>query len=399
MTGQVPDDLRGTNLGEMLDWAVAWCPLGVALLDSQLRQLRLNPLMCRILGLRAEADGLGLRLTDLISTPETESLLAMAQQVVRTGKPAVWRGFYRLPGRRRGRTAETVLSPVKDPSGGVRGVLAIGFDVNEEHLARQRLALVNEASTRIGSTLDVTRTAEELVEVAVPPLADLAMIDLLDSVIRGGEPTTGPIEGTVSLQRMACGSVLEGIPEAVGRPGQVASFPERSPVAQCLATGRPVTYSGTDRNVARWAMADPARVASIVGHQIHSLMLVPVRARGATLGIATFVRHRHPEPFADDDLVLAEEIVARAAVCIDNARRYTREHATALALQHSLLPQRQPVQSAVEVATRYLPAHSGVAVGGDWFDVIRLSGSRVGMVVHGQAAHRCPDARRHRPGT
>jgi PAS domain S-box-containing protein len=388
MTGQVPDDFRDASPGEMLDWAIAGSPLAVALLDSELRQLRLNPLMCRILGLRTEADGLGVRLTDLISTPETESLQAMAQQVVRTGKPAVWRGgFYRLPGRRRSRAAETMFSAVKDPSGRVRGVLAIGFDVNEEHLARQRLALVNEASTRIGSTLDVTRTAEELVEVAVPPLADLAMIDLLDSVVRGGEPITGPIEGTVPLQRLACGSVLEGIPEAVVRPGQMTSFPECSPVAQCLATGRPVTYSGTDFNIGRWAMADPARVASIARHQVHSMMLVPVRARGATLGIATFVRHRRPEPFVDDDLVLAEEIVARAAVCIDNARRYTREHATALALQHSLLQQRQPVQSAVEVATRYLPAHSGVAVGGDWFDVIRLSGSRVGMVVGDVAGH------------
>jgi serine phosphatase RsbU (regulator of sigma subunit)/anti-sigma regulatory factor (Ser/Thr protein kinase) len=387
MTGQIPDDLRDTSVAEMLDWAIAWCPLGVALLDSQLRQLRLNPLMCRVLGLRTEADGLGLRLTDLISTPETQSLLALAEQVVRTGKPAVWRGgFYRLPGRR-GRAAETLFSPVKDPSGQVRGVLAIGFDVNAEHLARQRLALVNEASTRIGSTLDVTRTAEELVEVAIPALADLAVIDLLASVVRGGEPATGPIEGTIPLQRMACGSVLEGIPEVVARAGQMASFPERSPAAQCLATGRAVTYSGSDRNIGQWAMADPARVASIVMHQIHSVMLVPVRARGTTLGIATFARHRRPEPFADDDRVLAEEIVARAAVCIDNARRYTREHATALALQHSLLQQRQPVQSAVEVATRYLPAHSGIAVGGDWFDVIQLSGSRVGMVVGDVAGH------------
>jgi serine phosphatase RsbU (regulator of sigma subunit) len=158
-------------------------------------------------------------------------------------------------------------------------------------------------------------------------------------------------------------------------------------VAECLATGQSVTYSGTDRNLARWAMVDPARVASIIRHQIHSVMLVPVRARGTALGIATFIRHQRPEPFADDDLVLAEEIVARAAVCIDNARRYTREHATALALQHSLLQQRQPVQSAVEVAARYLPAHSDVAVGGDWFDVIRLSGSRVGMVVGDVAGH------------
>ena len=87
-------------------------------------------------------------------------------------------------------------------------------------------------------------------------------------------------------------------------------------------------------------------------------MMVPLRARGATLGLAVFVRHQRPEPFEDDDLVLAEEIVARAAVCIDNARRYTREHATALTLQHSLLQRRLPGQAAVEVATRYLPAQA-----------------------------------------
>jgi anti-sigma regulatory factor (Ser/Thr protein kinase) len=72
-------------------------------------------------------------------------------------------------------------------------------------------------------------------------------------------------------------------------------------------------------------------------------------------------------------------------VCIDNARRYTREHATALALQNSLLQQRRPVVSAVDVATRYRPAQSGV--GGDWFDVIRLSGSRVGLVVGDVVGH------------
>jgi PAS domain S-box-containing protein len=387
MTGQAPDDFLDTNLQEMLDWAVALCPLGVALLDMQLRQLRLNTTMCRILGLRTEAEGLGLRLTDHLSTAETRSCMASARQVARSGEPTVWRGFFCLPGQRRIHAVETWLSPVKDPAGEVRGVLAVGLDVTEQHLAKERLALVNEASTRIGSTLDMTRTAEELAEVAVPGLADLAMIDLLDSVVGGDEPAADPVEGTVPLQRMACDSVLEGCPEAVTRPGQVTSYPERSPVANCLETGRPMSHSGVDRRIAEWHMGNPAQAASVIRHRFRSVMVVPMRARGATLGIATFVRHQRPEPFAHDDLVLAEEIVARATVCIDNARRYTREHATALALQRSLLQQRQPAQSAVQVATRYLPAHSGIAVGGDWFDVIPLSGSRVGLVVGDVVGH------------
>ncbi len=386
MTGRAAD-FQDANLQEMMDRAVDQCPIGVALLSPQMRQLRLNRAMCRTLGLRSETEGLGLRLTDILSTPETESCVARARLVARSGEPGVWHGVFRLPGQRRDHAVDVFLSPVKDPAGRVCGVLVVGFDVTEQQLARQRLALVNEATTRIGSTLDVTRTAEELVEVAVPRLADLAMIDLLDSVARGDEPATGRPEGAIPLQRLACGSVVDGIPEAVARPGQVDVYPEHSPVAECLASGRPVSYSGEGRDVAEWARADAARAARIVRHGIKSMMLVPLRARGATLGVAVFVRHQRLEPFAADDVLLAEEIVARAAVCIDNARRYTREHATALALQRSLLQQRQPVQSAVEVATRYLPTQSGVAVGGDWFDVIRLSGSRVGLVVGDVAGH------------
>jgi PAS domain S-box-containing protein len=386
MTGRAAD-FRDTNLQELVDWAVAHCPIAVALVDPQMRHLRLNTTMCRILGLRAEAEGLDLRLTDLISTPATQSCVACARQVALTGQPDVWRGIFRLPGQRRDHAVEVYLSPVKDPAGRVHGVLAVGLDVTEQFRARQRLALVNEASTRIGSTLDMTRTAEELVEVAVPRLADLVMIDLLDCVVRGDEPITGRVEGSIPFQRLACGSVVDDIPDAVARPGQVTFFAEHSPVAECLATGRPVSYSGTGPSVAEWAAADAAQAASIVRHEVTSMMLVPVRARGATLGVAAFVRHQRPEPFAADDVLLAEEIVARAAVCLDNARRYTREHATALALQRSLLQQRQPIQSAVEVATRYLPSHSGVAVGGDWFDVIRLSGSRVGLVVGDVVGH------------
>jgi serine phosphatase RsbU (regulator of sigma subunit)/anti-sigma regulatory factor (Ser/Thr protein kinase) len=116
-------------------------------------------------------------------------------------------------------------------------------------------------------------------------------------------------------------------------------------------------------------------------------MAVPLCARGAIFGVAIFVRHRRPDSFAEDDLALAEEIVARAALCIDNARRYTREHATALTLQRSLLQQREPDQAAVQIATRYLPGQAGAAVGGDWLDVIALSGSRVGLVVGDVAGH------------
>ncbi|HUA29673.1 MAG TPA: SpoIIE family protein phosphatase [Streptosporangiaceae bacterium] len=381
-------DFPQTNLQALIDWAaIARCPLGVTLLDRQLRQIRLNAEMCRILGLRTEADGLNLRLTDLVPTPAAESCVASAERVARTGQPEVWRGLLRLPAQRREHAVEVSLSPVTGPDDRVHGVLVVGSDVTEQHLAREQLALVNEANTRIGSTLDMVRTAQELVQVAVPRFADLAIVDLLDSVISGEEPVAGPVERTMPLRRLAAVSVLDGMPELVARPGEVVSFPGRSPLAESLETGRTVSRSGPVDTIAAWANANADRTATIVRHRFRAMMVVPVQARGRTLGLAIFIRHQRPEPFTDDDLASAEEIVARAAICLDNARLFSREHATALALQRSLLQQRQPEQSAVEVATRYLPAHSGVAVGGDWFDVIRLSGCRVGLVVGDVAGH------------
>ncbi|GAA3077693.1 hypothetical protein GCM10020000_74150 [Streptomyces olivoverticillatus] len=98
-----------------------------------------------------------------------------------------------------------------------------------------------------------------------------------------------------------------------------------------------------------------------------------------------FWRLRESEPFEEDDLSLAEELTARAAVCIDNARRFTREHAMAVTLQHSLLPRGLPEQNALDVAYRYLSAQAGV--GGDWFDVIPLPGTRVALVVGDVVGH------------
>lgn len=165
----------------------------------------------------------------------------------------------------------------------------------------------------------------------------------------------------------------------------MTSYPEGSLPALSLATGKAMTLPEIEPAALHWGGEDPVRATSMARFGFSSVITVPVRARGVTLGVVSFARHRRTDPFEDDDVVLAEEIVARAAVCIDNARRYTREHATALALQNSLLQQAHPVQSAVEVATRYRPAQSGV--GGDWFDVIRLSGSRVGLVVGDVVGH------------
>ncbi|REE58741.1 GAF domain-containing protein [Streptomyces sp. 3212.3] len=142
-----------------------------------------------------------------------------------------------------------------------------------------------------------------------------------------------------------------------------------------------------DASPGTWIDHDPARAQKIREYGMHSLMIVPIIARRAVLGVAVFLRTEHPVPFREDDLLLAEELVTRAALSLDNARQYAREHTTALALQRNPLPHRLTGGAAVEVAWRYLPADAEAGVGGDWFDVIPLSGARVGLVVGDVVGH------------
>jgi serine phosphatase RsbU (regulator of sigma subunit)/anti-sigma regulatory factor (Ser/Thr protein kinase) len=154
-------------------------------------------------------------------------------------------------------------------------------------------------------------------------------------------------------------------------------------VAVSAQQGRPVLDADLTSSY-DWRVQNPERARRILDSGLHSLITVPLQARGVVLGVVNFWR-ADQEAFDEEDLAFAEELAARAAVAIDNARRYTREHAMAVALQRSLLPRSLPEQSAVEVAYRYLPARAGV--GGDWFDVIPLPGARVALVVGDVVGH------------
>ncbi|TJZ57323.1 GAF domain-containing protein [Streptomyces piniterrae] len=244
--------------------------------------------------------------------------------------------------------------------------------------ARRRLELLSEASTRIGTTLDVSRTATELAEMAVPRLADFVTIDLPEAVLRGEEPT----DPRTGLHRTVVHGIRDDCPFYPA--GEPVDLRPTTPQVRCLASRQPVLEPDL-RTATGWIAQDPLHAQRLLEHSVHSLIAVPLVARGIALGIASFYRSRDPAPFGDDDRSLAQELATRAAICIDNARRYTREHTMVLALQRSLLPTSFPEQNAVEVAYRYMPAESGV--GGDWFDVIPLSSTRVALVVGDVVGH------------
>ncbi|WP_405659231.1 SpoIIE family protein phosphatase [Streptomyces sp. NBC_01166] len=282
---------------------------------------------------------------------------------------------------------QAAMSPVRNAAGEVQGVSVVTLDTTEQFMARRRLAVLSKASGRIGSTLDVGRTAEELAELAVEDFADFVTVDLLSEVLTGDEARSVLHGDTISFHRVAQQSVLEGCPESVVPLGETHAYDRDSEVGRTLVLGEPVRFTVGEETLQRWRMVDPARARSLRENRIHSILVVPLRARGITLGTSMFCRHRTPGGFGAADLQLAAELVSRAAVCVDNARRYTRERATALALQRSLLPRRAARQQAVEVTARYLPNTTGAGIGGDWFDVIPLSGARVALVVGDVVGH------------
>jgi PAS domain S-box-containing protein len=267
-------------------------------------------------------------------------------------------------------------------------VMARQAALQEANAATERLALLNDASIRIGTTLDLQRTAEELVEVVLPRFADFATVDLLESVMRGDEPSTLPTSQTVLLHAVATGEAYSsGLMVAADTVGEISEFDSSKIYAQSLRTGRPILIPHVDEEALSSIVSSQDRVEPGIASNLHSYLMVPLLARGEVLGGAEFIRMRNPEPFNEADVALAEELVARAAVCVDNARLYRRERATALTLQRSLLPQEVHRTLGMEIAYRYLPSSVVSEVGGDWFDVVPLSSGRVALVVGDVMGH------------
>ncbi|MEU4098343.1 SpoIIE family protein phosphatase [Streptomyces sp. NPDC026673] len=334
---------------------------------------------------------LGRRFTEAWPDAKAEALEGVMRQVLQSGTTRVHEYRSSLAtGQRRDHTFAASFFCLQGADGQAIGVCAISVDLTESHQARERLALLSQASTRLGSTLDVIQTSQELADLAVSLFADFAAVDLEQSVPFGEGPPVriGSTEDRVpQLRRAGLASIHHGVPESPWVRGEPVTIPPVSPFTDVLRTGRPYLEPILNSAAGTWIDHDPVRAEKIHQHGIHSVMLVPIRARRALLGVALFVRTDNPAPFQEIDRLLAEELVARAALSLDNARRFAREHTAALALQRNLLPQRLKGGTAVEAVSRYLPADIDHGVGGDWFDVIPLSGARVALVVGDVVGH------------
>ncbi|OKI98000.1 PAS sensor protein [Streptomyces sp. CB02058] len=371
-------------------------PFGFVLFGTDFTVVRANQRFATVFGGEAD-DHRGRTVEDYLARPEAERLSATLRRVLETGDSVTDLQLVGIPpGAPARRHWSMNLYRVHSGSGRPIGIAGLATDVTQRHIAareaasaRRNLALLNEASARIGNSLDLETTARELLDVAVPGFCDLASVDLYQGLLTGEEASpsswgrhhqeTGT--GSAELRRVAHASaVSDGLPGVVpgartgeglasggdtGPPalGSVHRYPFHSPCAVALRTGRATDVPGDDRGF------------------VHSTLAVPMVAHDIVVGLVQFSRTKGSEPFGERDRALATELAARAAVCIDNARLYRREHERALILQRSLLPPGDPEAAGLDIACRYLPGNTATEVGGDWFDVIELPGHRTALVV------------------
>ncbi|MFE4703243.1 SpoIIE family protein phosphatase [Streptomyces sp. NPDC056738] len=348
-------------------------PLGVQVVDGDLRLLRLNLSGVGVRGAVGH-EAIGRHVRDIAPGLVDETVEAKLRHTIESGQPLSFLHRGRPPSDpTHDHVYSVTLLPLRDSAGRIVGALVASQDVTEREQARARLDLMVEAGARIGTTLEVRTTAQELGAAAVPAVADIVTVDVLDGVLYGEAYTPGPVGEQTRLRRVAFHTARDLGARAAYDTGELVEYLLPAHIA-ALTELHPILVPHLRHGE---TPADDRRTARIHADGAHSLLAVPLTARGVLLGLASFYRAQAPDPYDEGDLVLASELCARAAVCLDNARQYTREHNAAQALQRTLLPRSAPSQSAVEVAWR----HESTQSPGDWFDVIPLSGARVALVV------------------
>lgn len=372
-----PWSIDETSLAAALDGTTA----GVAVFDTELRYLYVNPALVRHNGLPPAAH-LGRRPSEVL--PDIDAREDLMRAVLADGRAREVTSSGRLPAE--SGTARCYWHGAYhrlEAAGRVVGVVGIVLEVMasdaEQHRlaqAQRHLSLLDSANTRIGTTLDMDTTCAELAELVVPGLADVATVEVFPPDVA---PPVRPAPPDVVRMRRAAISSVRGLSRGIapfGVAGDYIDYQEDAAVPRCLVTNQPVVENLTGDKLLSRAAPSPERVAAYRELGLHSAIAVPIAVRGAPIGVLGLLRAGGSPVFSDDDVVVARELAVRAAVHLDHARRFTHEHTIALELQRSLLSEPRPPHPHIEVATRYLPADRSALVGGDWFDVIPLPDGR-----------------------
>ena len=326
--------------------------------------------------------GPGERLGKVMRQEDALAIEAMMQRVLDTGEATVSRTY-----RMRSLTVpvrQWLLSlsafRMTDRDGTPSGVVLIAQDRTEQDRVRWHRDILHLAADRIGISLDVTETARSLADVVFTGgLGDLVTVDLSQSVLSGDEPLPKEAGSQQSMVRVARAPLHGAYPAELLPVGgrYPAAFPD-SPELRRHQLGHTLRL---ERHRVEQALGGGVLARLFIPADARAMLSAPLFARGLQQGSVTAWRIEEETPFDDSDAELLSEIASRAALAIDNARRYARERQAAVSLQELLLPQASTDSSAAATAGVYRPAAGNHGIGGDWYDVIPLPSMRVAFVI------------------
>ncbi|HEY5985789.1 MAG TPA: PP2C family protein-serine/threonine phosphatase [Streptosporangiaceae bacterium] len=250
----------------------------------------------------------------------------------------------------------------------------IARDRNVLRAVPQVAELPGGAHVWLGTTLDLTETAQQVLHLAVPRLGDAAAVYVREPLfaigVPGGREAGDQVIARCLVSSLPHGGGLGDEEFSLGR--DVIIFAAGTPLSRCLDDATPVLFE------------------QAIASSRTSFLVMPMTAHGEVTGFLLIAREPGRPGYDADDMAAASELAARAGVCVDNARLFAQERRTAEALQRGLLPRDLPTPRGVEVAHRYVPAGDHL-VGGDWCDLVPLPEDRTAIVV-GDAMGHGPEA-------
>ncbi|MEV7977621.1 SpoIIE family protein phosphatase [Streptomyces sp. NPDC086519] len=372
-TPHVADHQHGAALLRALS---AHNRITVALHDTDLTTVQTNATPDALDGRPVQP---GARLGDVLCAEDAESIEAVLRQVLETGVPVMHRSrrvsWRHHPARRHALSLSAFR--LEDSRGRPAGVAALYVDDIDQLRARRQLDLAHAVAERVGGSLDITRTAQDLADVLVPTFGDLAAVDLAEAVFDGDEPAERLGGGDLHLRNAALAPATAAWPPGI-RCGNLVPPLSDHPLLLRFQRGETVVY---DRDEFVALIGGRQLVGQFLPHGTRAVMVAPLHARGVTLGAIVVWRTGPSEPFTEDEVDLMRQIASRGALAIDNARRCTREHRAAVALQQRLLPPATTDTPAAETAGVYLPTGRGAGTSGDWYDAIPLPALRLALVA------------------
>ncbi|GAA3910519.1 SpoIIE family protein phosphatase [Streptomyces lacrimifluminis] len=239
----------------------------------------------------------------------------------------------------------------------------------DEHNASERAARIAELTAALAKATTSRDVVDAVARRVLPPFAAAGLIV---QTVEGDRLRT---VGSIGYGE----EFLELIRDAPLAPGW--------PSCDVIASETPAFFSSP----ADFAAHFPALAGLPRRSGKQAWAFLPLTASGHTFGVCS-VSFDRPRGFTDEERTLLTTISALVAQALARARLYDDERSRSRELQRALLPSELPDLPACTAAARYLPAAQGVDVGGDWYDIIPLSGGQVALVVGDVMGHGLPQA-------